>query len=32
MDKSQLWSQVKSFGNPDNIKWTASIPTMFESI
>ena len=32
MNKSQLWSQIKSFGNPDNLKWSSKIPTMFESV
>ena len=30
--KSQLWSEVKSLGNPQNLKWTSSGSSMYESI
>ena len=32
LTKSQLWSEIKSLGNPQSLKWTASASVMNESI
>lgn len=32
MNKSQLWNEIKSLGNPQNLKWTSSASAMNESI
>jgi len=32
MNKSLLWADIKAIGNPDNLKWSSKIPTMYESI